>query len=609
MILVLAVVGYTAYSFKKMIFHDNPLLQQLEEYKKDAPAVFLNDTNNFRFAIGMNLNGKTIDMGENSILTFVSSVNTYIRKGKVGREKIKYSINFAPCTKDDFPGSIFGPDVTDDFNLTYAYCPQNINYMQPNGSCAKGIQGLNEEACTGPLTYEVGGQYLSKRFSFIQGYFSICDSRNATLVKPPAMKCMDFDKVEALFASNAEIKVSLYYANNNMELNNFANPNKTYFDVFYWTVNPRLSKFADIFVDSTILQDFSHWLMPHAQNLTFYTIDNNKAKEMVNMYDLDSLTAGQTLLTYNVRRSTFNMVMTRNYTNMLTILGSIGGLSKSLLFFLAIFVIGYAKYKYHMVLSNEMYDFEPNQNQKHGGKGRGPKNTQAESFGKESLLENDQLRAKDNIQDREEIKEFFDYQKQKKRGLRFSEFAYIKTWCCCRRKSEDEKLAEKAVHQVEEDADLILILRKLREIDKLKTLLLDADQRELFNYNPKPIIKKDGGVKSHTESYKIDHPAVGINPDRFFELEKDHEELSEYGKLYVAYRNAKLSGDPLKESHNKRLLEMLGPDLLRIFQYVDIELGDSCKAQDFEKIIERATKDMNYSHHHNVFDMSKDIKL
>jgi len=617
LVLILAVVGYTAFSFHKMVFHTNPLLSQLEEYKKDAPAVFLNKTNNFHFAIGVNLNGKSINMSENSVLTFVSSVNTYIRKGKTGREKIKYSINYAPCTKNDFPDEIFGADTTDDFNLAYAYCPQSISYIQANKSCAQGIPNLNEEDCTGPLTYEVGGQYLSKRFSFIQGYFSICDSRNSSLVKPSAMKCREYAEVEELFINNTEIKVNLYFANNNMELSNYAKPNKTYFDVFYWTVNPRLSKFADIFVDSAILQDFSHWLNPTARNSTFYTIDPNKAKESVNMYDLESINPGLTLLTWNVRRSTFNMVMTRNYTKLLDILGSIGGLSKSLLFFLAIFVLGYAKYKYHMVLSNEMYDFEPNQNQNGGRKGHGKhslKNTQAElsyainsQHAKESLIDNDQLAAKNNA--KEEVKEFFDYQKQKKRGLVFSEFAYIKTWCCCRRKSEDEKLAEKAMHQVEEDADLILILRKLREIDKLKTLLLDADQRELFNYNPKPIIKKDGKIRAHSEAFKIDHPAVGINPARFFELEKDHEELSEYGKLYVAYRNAKLTNDPVREVHNRRLLDMLGPDLLRIFEYVDLELGDSCRAEDFERIIERVTREHNYSHGDRMINMSKNLEL
>jgi len=423
---------------------------------------------------------------------------------------------------------------------------------------------------------------------------------------------MDYKKVEKLFSTNAEIKVNLYYANNVMEPNNYHIPNKTFFDVFYWTVNPRLSKFADIFVDSSIMQDFSHWLIPGAKNQTYYTIDSNKAKESVNMYDPDTLGPGLTLLTWNVRRSTFNMVTTRNYTKLLDILGAIGGLSKSLLFFLAVFVIGYAKYKYHMVLSNEMYDFEPTSKKNNNQKGRAdPKATQAELSssiaGSASLLENDQLKGGSGVKG--DVKEYFEYQKEKKRGLKFNEFAYLKSFCCCRRKSDDEKLAQKAMHQVEEDADLILILRKLREIDKLKTLLLDRDQRELFNYNPKPIIKKDGSVHSHDETFKIDHPAVGVNPDRFFESEKDHEHLTEYGKLYVAYRNAKLNNDPIKEAHNKRLLDMLGPELIRVFEYVDVQLGDSCRPEDFEKVIQRSMNEMSFHNHEQVINMSKDYRL
>ena len=52
------------------------------------------------------------------------------------------------------------------------------------------------------------------------------------------------------------------------------------------------------------------------------------------------------------------------------------------------------------------------------------------------------------------------------------------------------------MEKVRERVDIVYILEKLVEIDKLKILLLNDDQLKLFDFLPKPT------VKYNTEKYK-----------------------------------------------------------------------------------------------------------
>ncbi len=49
-----------------------------------------------------------------------------------------------------------------------------------------------------------------------------------------------------------------------------------------------------------------------------------------------------------------------------------------------------------------------------------------------------------------------------------------------------------ALEKIAKKMDIIFIIKKLIEIDKLKALLLNESQQKLFDYLPKPTIKKIG---------------------------------------------------------------------------------------------------------------------
>lgn len=50
--------------------------------------------------------------------------------------------------------------------------------------------------------------------------------------------------------------------------------------------------------------------------------------------------------------------------------------------------------------------------------------------------------------------------------------------------------------------DIVFIMKKLMEIEKIKMLILDKDQREIFQYLPKPLVKYDPN-HADAEAYNL----------------------------------------------------------------------------------------------------------
>lgn len=53
---------------------------------------------------------------------------------------------------------------------------------------------------------------------------------------------------------------------------------------------------------------------------------------------------------------------------------------------------------------------------------------------------------------------------------------------------EQVKLISKANEQVHKDLDIFMLINKLKEIEKIKSLFLSKNQETLFNFFPKPVI-------------------------------------------------------------------------------------------------------------------------
>jgi hypothetical protein len=50
------------------------------------------------------------------------------------------------------------------------------------------------------------------------------------------------------------------------------------------------------------------------------------------------------------------------------------------------------------------------------------------------------------------------------------------------------KLIDKAVNTIYRDMDITVIMDRMKEIDKLKQILLTPNQMMVFDYTPKPVV-------------------------------------------------------------------------------------------------------------------------
>ncbi|KAL4461768.1 hypothetical protein ABPG72_017969 [Tetrahymena utriculariae] len=191
------------------------------------------------------------------------------------------------------------------------------------------------------------------------------------------------------------------------------------------------------------------------------------------------------------------------------------------------------------------------------------------------------------------------YQKVK---LSFKLFLHLLT---CKKYFKDDlfPLFSKSLAHINEDLDISIILYKLQEIEKLKNILLDENQRNLFSFFPKPLIKlskpfqrrqsihgspkqvlnqwKSKIQEDLKQSQKINESPTNklrkrsttikkeeVQKQHLFTVPKHFTELESFRSLYQAYLQIILCNEPASSNLkiNERLITSLGKELLDIFK-------------------------------------------
>lgn len=106
-----------------------------------------------------------------------------------------------------------------------------------------------------------------------------------------------------------------------------------------------------------------------------------------------------------------------------------------------------------------------------------------------------------------------------------SSFKYFMNKVTCGKlwNSKEVKLLQKGIDSVQQDLNVFVILDKIKEMEKMKKLLLSKEQQTLFNFFPKPLIqlestkalltpmqllKKEEEAKKHFDKAKKDSKNV-----------------------------------------------------------------------------------------------------
>ncbi len=145
-----------------------------------------------------------------------------------------------------------------------------------------------------------------------------------------------------------------------------------------------------------------------------------------------------------------------------------------------------------------------------------------------------------------------------------------------------ERLFKKAFKKVERDLDVMQILNKVKEVDRLKNYLFDENQKVIFEFFPKEIIRlkppksTERRKKSKTQIRKSKDFKKKIKSEYLRKLAATEENIEKgplalYLELFKAYQKAIQSEDTPDRS-NMKLISLLGDKILNIIKKGEIDM-------------------------------------
>lgn len=330
---------------------------------------------------------------------------------------------------------------------------------------------------------------------------------------------------------------------------NFENPGQAIGKDYFSPISVGMTRNVNRFIESTKINSDDGILLTSKSYYKYPTLANDKETLSTDP------TNGENLLTFALRKSHSNHVYERSYKKIQRCLAEIGGFTEILYLVFLILNYPFAYKKYFEKIINIIYNFEED--------------------GENQVflypIDNNRINPDKNIVfsvrrgkkiDEISKENFMKYMSKIKNRLplKMTYCEYIKSFLFSKRKkiSNNENKYERLMigkSLLEEKLDISYIMKKFYEIDKLKMILLNENQYNLFDYLPKPVILKNkkiglGNTKSHI---KI--------------CESDDENIKAKN-LYISFQNI------MKQSHlssiDKKLIDLLDENVKTLLEVIHL---------------------------------------
>ncbi|CAD8188843.1 unnamed protein product [Paramecium pentaurelia] len=596
----------------------NIFVNQTTEFEDFPDQIIMNDEN---YMIALQIEQKNFTQNPFFNITAVQQNSTRLKNGTI--LKITTEINLVPCTLDRFQNIFSKFNI--DFKTQYDLIGLS-NYLCPD---------LN-------YSMKLKGRFANRDFTYIKITVSKCSndtSQNSIYTWKPV--CQSEDSIKSYLANNSAFKVSLYMTNLIVNPSNPQNFIQAYLDdELYFTFTPKLlQRQANIFWRKFNFQtDESLTPFKSVKNETYF------ARTATDFRDLTLLGADTDTIyaQFYLRRSTFTENIQRNYQKVDDLMSYLGGFLQIMIAFFGFFIQVYNKQSQLVDLSNELFDFDIededkkkqlsnpddseqqilHQNQSsmaslgfevnnQVGKDQSVNSThlQIKNSSQELILKNlnsinYNQQSQQNIQYKQQLEQKYKEElekNQQKTGRQYF-FEQIQTlliqqkkieftlkylikriFCQKSLRSHDDQLLNKAVNQVNSELDLLVILNKIQELDKLKDLLLKRPQQIIFNFSPKPLISlKDKKIfptrQLIHQSSMTKLPNKLVNEiDQTFQIGEDNSVFNNssqciYSKLFKAYQKIQfeIEKQTVDSRINVQLIKNLNPKVQNIFEVTQL---------------------------------------
>ncbi|KAL4426480.1 hypothetical protein ABPG74_004486 [Tetrahymena malaccensis] len=141
--------------------------------------------------------------------------------------------------------------------------------------------------------------------------------------------------------------------------------------------------------------------------------------------------------------------------------------------------------------------------------------------------------------------------------IKFNFLKYLwnlwRCWSCC--KTTESNLINYASNKIFDHLDLLNIIKKLIEVDKLKQLLLNEDQIKLFEYLPKPVLIID----DYNQKEEIESKFVQKNLKEIQSPQQEIDRKQSFDSVKKSYFN--IIRKKARSIIDRKILKMLDPNV------------------------------------------------
>ena len=619
---VTATLVLAAATISDFLNHTNPALSYDYDYLPDPGYLELNSSN-FLFSITNQDSDFFLDSAMVSF-NLIYVVQKRFENGTISRTK--HPVPLVKCTREYWAG----------FESDYD------------------TQNMGNRLCPTIDQYNISGQFLSSEYIYLQLEVQKCKNRT----DQPDIICKPKEELDTILPGK-DIAISFMYTDNMFNLNDWQNPVKRYVTNLHWDIAPEvLSKKTDVFVSQyDIVTDDNYLLDGYWQSeISTYQIngvsrDQNFAPE-----------SGDVYMKIYIRKSSSFTIATRQFLKSGQVLESIGGLAGFWFTLLGVVAVFYNKRTFQVKMANSLYEFDQNDNN-HPPKKPGDKT--ASISGKKrrccnslsncvrkitcrrakaktvdyGIKSSDQIQSPSNLglavgQKEEElqptdrvkmyVRSFQTYSKRVGKKMTYSSWDFIIGILACGRRKKD-KLISLAAERIEEDTDIIHILKRIQDLEKMKSLFFNEHQKRVFSYSRPPLISleenelptkpkpkpvkqpKDNTQRPKRSFIRKSFEKLKLRRRNLFQKDplEDVDSVSKFALIFESYRKLR----KVKNSRlNKDLIKLLDPDMGEALYNLDFELKvDQTFRYEYFKIMAiRVFEDLFFNAKRKKANLSKE---
>ena len=385
-----------------------------------------------------------------------------------------------------------GNGTYDEIYTPFPYKRCSLEYMQNYiDSDTFQSQNFGDAFCPDTTSFQFSGSYRDPMAEAISISISAC--RNNT--NHPEIICKPKEEIADFFKNNNYPYVQFWYSNTIVSPTNHSNPVSYYLDMIYWHFLPGSQTIDtnvyinehEIITDDNLL--LANW---NLKNQSTYQIVSTEMRSqptpLVMLEDNSEL-----LISIGISKSSYKDTTRRLYPKLQQGLANVGSV-----FSLAVGVCGaiaavYVGQAYLFNIAKHVYEFDAQDTQNEMAKSKKVEKTNS-SKGKKHAVEmtNASLSLQDmykkgikegNICIGREAATLF----PKKRVMKYNCVDFLLSFIPCVRRKRN-LLINEAISAVSKDIDIIEIVKKLQEFERLKKILLDEDELLMLKYSQAPII-------------------------------------------------------------------------------------------------------------------------